>query len=116
VWICLILALGILIVIACFPKMHKYPFDYMLLFGFTGFFSVFAASVTARYDVVAIGIALAVTCAAVLGAFCVAAFTKLDLTRAGGFLMAILFAVIVMSILAIVWRNKCDPAAALLPC
>ena len=78
-------------------------------------FGTMAATITARYNVETVGIALAVTAATVCGAFFVAKFTKLDLTGAGGFLTAILFGVIVMSVIAIFWRNKCA-CHALLPC
>ena len=60
-----------------------------------------------RYSVEAIGLALAVTCATVFGAFFVAAFTKMDLTKIGGFLTAILFGVIALFIIGFFWRNKC---------
>lgn len=56
----------------------------------------------------AVGLALAVTCATVFGAFFVAAFTKLDLTKISGFLLAVLFGVIAMTIIGIFWRNKYD--------
>jgi FtsH-binding integral membrane protein len=92
---------------------RKYPVNYIFLLVFTLVFSVMVGTITARYDVQAIGIALAVTTATVLGAFCVAAFTKLDLTKYGGFLTAILFGVIVMIILGIFWNNKCVLSAIL---
>jgi FtsH-binding integral membrane protein len=72
----------------------------------SGYPSNVSACGLCRYSVQAVGLAFAVTCATVFGAFFVAAFTKMDLTKAGGFLLAILFGVIAMSIIGIFWRNK----------
>jgi FtsH-binding integral membrane protein len=41
----------------------------------------------------------------------VAAFTPLDITKAGGILLACLIGLIVASILGVVIRGKCGPAA-----
>lgn len=106
VWVCMLISFGILLTIVCVPATHKFPFDYILLFGFTTFFSVCVGAITGRYSVQAVGLALAVTCATVFGAFFVAAFTKLDLTKISGFLLAVLFGVLAMSIIGIFWRNK----------
>lgn len=48
VWTCLLISFALLFTIVCFPKTHKFPFDYMLLFGFTIFFSVCVAAITGR--------------------------------------------------------------------
>lgn len=102
------LAFGVLIFMSCSTRARrKFPINYIFLVVFTLVFSVMTAAITANYDVQAVGIALAVTAATVGGAFFVARFTKLDLTKYGGFLVAILIGVIVMSIIAIFWRNKC---------
>lgn len=50
VWVCLIISFVILFTIVCFPATHKFPFDYMLLFGFTVFFSVCVGAITGRYS------------------------------------------------------------------
>jgi protein lifeguard len=101
-------ALAMIIVLSCSTRARrKYPYNYLFLGLFTIVFSVMAASITARYQAREVGVALAVTAATVFGAFFVAKFTKLDITGAGGFLLAILFGVIVMSIIGIFWRNKC---------
>jgi hypothetical protein len=49
VWVCLIISFAILITISCFPSTHKFPFDYILLFGFTAFFSVCIGAITGRF-------------------------------------------------------------------
>ena len=104
------LAFGVLIFMSCSTRARrKFPINYIFLIVFTLIFSVMTGAITANYNVQAVGIALAVTAATVGGAFFVARFTKLDLTKYGGFLMAILIGVIVMSIIAIFWRNKCVP-------
>jgi hypothetical protein len=101
------LAFVMIIVLSCSTRVRrKYPYNYVFLILFTLVFGVMAACITARYDVREVGVALAVTAAAVFGAFFVAKFTKLDITGAGGFLLAILFGVIVMSIIGVFWRNK----------
>ena len=107
------LAFGVLIFMSCSTRARrKFPINYIFLIVFTLIFSVMTGAITANYNVQAVGIALAVTAATVGGAFFVARFTKLDLTKYGGFLMAILIGVIVMSIIAIFWRNKCVPCSS----
>ena len=100
------LAFGLLIAMSCSTRLRrKFPINYIFLVLFTLIFSVMVGAITARYDVEAIGIAVAVTTATVVGAFCVAAFTPLDLTKYGGFLVAALFGVIVCSIIGAIWRG-----------
>lgn len=115
-WVSWITALGLIITMSCSNRVRrKFPLNFVFLVLFTLVFSVLAATITARYNVRAIGLALAVTSGTVLGAFCVAAFTKLDLTRFGGFLFAVLMGVIVMSIVGVFWRNTCAPPCCLHP-
>jgi hypothetical protein len=111
-WASWITAFGLIITMSCSNRVRrKFPLNMIFLVIFTLVFSVVAATTTARYHVRAIGLALAVTSGTVLGAFCVAAFTKLDLTRFGGFLFAVLMGVVVMSIVGVFWRNTCAPPA-----
>jgi FtsH-binding integral membrane protein len=112
------LAFGVLIFMSCSTRARrKYPINYIFLIVFTLVFSVMTGAITARYKVEAIGIALAVTTATVLGAFCVAAFTKLDLTKYGGFFLAAFFGLLVMSLIAAFWRGpKCAPQSVAPAC
>lgn len=105
-----VLSLAVILVLACVRRVHRYPYNYMLLLAFTAVFSVLVGCITARYDVEVIAMALAATSAAVLGAWAVAAFTPFDLTNKGGILIAILFGVICVSFIGIFWRNRCDAA------
>lgn len=102
-----VLSLAVILVLACVRRVNRYPFNYMLLLAFTSCFSVLVGCITARYDVEVIAMALAATCAAVLGAWFVAAFTPLDLTNKGGILISILFAVVCVSFIGLFWRNRC---------
>jgi FtsH-binding integral membrane protein len=102
------LSFAMIIVLTCSSRARRrYPYNYIFLILFTLVFGVMTACITARYNVREVGVALAITSATVFGAFFVARFTKLDLTGAGGFLLAIFFGVFVMSIIGAFWRNKC---------
>lgn len=108
------LSLAVILVLACVRRVHRYPYNYMLLLAFTTAFSVLVGCITARYDVEVIAMAFAATAAAVLGAWAVAAFTPFDLTNKGGILISILFGVICVSFIGIFWQNRCSasPTAA----
>ena len=58
VWVSLIISFAILFTIVCFPSTHKFAFDYMLLFGFTVFFSVCVGAITGRCVPVLLAISL----------------------------------------------------------
>lgn len=104
--IAFIVAAGALIAMACSTRARrKFPVNYVFLLLFTFAMAVVVGAITAYYDVDTVGIALAVTAATVFGAFCVATFTKLDLTNKGGFLLACLFGVIVASLIGIFFQN-----------
>ena len=101
-------AIALLITISCSSRARRsYPYNYIILGVFTLVFSVFVGVITSRSSNRAVGLSLAVTSATVFGAFIVAAFTKLDLTKFGGFLFAAFIGVIALAIIGIFWRNTC---------
>jgi len=98
------LSFGMLIAMACSETLRrKYPTNVLFLAAFTAVFSFQIAAVTSYFDTQAVMIAFIATTAVVLGCAFIAFFTKLDMTKYGGWLAIAGLSFMVVALIAAFW-------------
>ena len=98
------LSFGMLIAMSCSETLRrKYPTNVLFLGAFTAVFSFQIAAVTSYFDTQAVMIAFIATTAVVLGCAFIAFFTKLDMTKYGGWLAIAGLSFMVVAMIAAFW-------------
>lgn len=98
------LSFGMLIAMACSETLRrKYPTNVLFLGAFTAVFSFQIAAVTSYFNTQAVMIAFIATTAVVLGCAFIAFFTKLDMTKYGGWLAIAGLSFMVVAMIAAFW-------------
>lgn len=98
------LSFGMLIAMSCSETLRrKYPTNVLFLGAFTAVFSFQIAAVTSYFNTQAVMIAFIATTAVVLGCAFIAFFTKLDMTKYGGWLAIAGLSFMVVAMIAAFW-------------
>jgi FtsH-binding integral membrane protein len=101
-WVIIIAFVGLittmLVLFCCRGLARKVPWNYLLLFLFVGFYSLFIACICAFYDPTTVLIAAIMTLGVTLSLTVYALTTKTDFTTTRGSLIVIVFAVILFAI------------------
>ena len=98
------LSFGMLIAMSCSESLRrKYPTNVLFLGAFTAVFSFQIAAVTSYFNTQAVMIAFIATTAVVLGCASIAFFTKLDMTKYGGWLAIAGLSFMVVALIAAFW-------------
>ena len=98
------LSFGMLIAMSCSETLRRrYPTNVLFLAAFTAVFSFQIAAVTSYFDTQAVMIAFIATTAVVLGCAFIAFFTKLDMTKYGGWLAIAGLSFMVVAMITAFW-------------